>query len=127
LEGLTSNLFVVYNNGKIIRTPSTENVLGGYIRQLIVDKASSWGYTIEIGPIDMQDSSLWEEVFLTSSVRLLVPIQTIVVPTDMDDSKGCITKSRIVWEKQVSSSLQEDGTAFSSACDIIYQHIMKDG
>ena len=77
LEGLTSNLFAVYPGGRI-RTPSN-GALHGYARQLIVDHAASrCGLAVETGPILMKDSDLWEEVFFTSSIRLVIPVKQIV-------------------------------------------------
>ena len=76
LEGLTSNLFAVYPGGRI-RTPS-DGVLHGYARHLIMDHAASrCGLTVETGPILLKDSDLWEEVFFTSSIRLVIPVKQI--------------------------------------------------
>jgi hypothetical protein len=103
LEGLTSNLFVVYPGGRI-RTPS-EGVLHGVARQLILtalgnvnldtslEGSSSSNtcsvnhippphWTIETGPIPLDDALLWQEVFVTSAVRLIAPVQQILVQTN---------------------------------------------
>ena len=78
LEGLTSNLFVVYPGG-IIRTPSS-GVLNGYARHLVVNQvAKKFGMSVDTdNPILLQDSHLWEEVFVTSSIRLIIPIRKII-------------------------------------------------
>ena len=70
LEGLTSNIFIVYG-GKIIKTPPITSTLEGYGRKLVIDCAVKCGYQVEIEPIRSHDSSLWKEVFFTSSIRLL--------------------------------------------------------
>jgi hypothetical protein len=96
LEGLTSNLFVVYRGG-VLRTPATDSVLGGYARHLVLEHAHRCGLQIEIGPISLKDSSLWEEIFLTSSIRLIAPVQKLVLPTFTND--GC-TADQEVWSME---------------------------
>merc|ERR1711865_1075254 len=80
LEGLTSNIFIVYG-GKIIKTPPITSTLEGYGRKLVIDCAVKCGYQVEIEPIRSHDSSLWKEVFFTSSIRLIVPVRTIFLPS----------------------------------------------
>jgi branched-subunit amino acid aminotransferase/4-amino-4-deoxychorismate lyase len=84
LEGLTSNLFVVYPGGRL-RTADTLSVLGGYARQLVLDCASKCGLEVEIGHIPLQDAGLWEEIFVTSSVRLVVPVSQLKIPPSLLD------------------------------------------
>lgn len=93
LEGLTSNLFVVYPGG-ILRTPATDQVLGGYARQLVLDHAQNCGLKVEVGPIPLKDSLIWEEIFLTSSVRLIIPVQTLILPASVGDDS---MQAREVW------------------------------
>lgn len=77
LEGLTSNLFVVYP-GNILRTPATRYVLGGYARHLVLKNAKSCGLEVEIAPILLEESYLWQEMFLTSSIRLISVVGEII-------------------------------------------------
>ena len=76
LEGLTSNLFVIYPGG-ILRTSDEDSVLGGYARKLVIDCAHKCGLEVDIGPIPMDESHLWEEMFLTSAVKLIIPVREI--------------------------------------------------
>uniref|UniRef100_A0A7S4UF75 Uncharacterized protein n=1 Tax=Ditylum brightwellii TaxID=49249 RepID=A0A7S4UF75_9STRA len=88
LEGLTSNLFVVYRDGTI-RTASENLVLGGYVRHLILSLASSLGLKVDTeNPIKVQDAKngLWVEAFVTSSIRIVVPVGQILIPSDNDKS-----------------------------------------
>lgn len=131
LEGLTSNIFIVYS-GKIIRTPSITNTLEGYGRQLILDCAVKCGYKVEIGPITLHDSSLWKEVFLTSSCRLIVPVRTIFLPSlssNFDDGDG--DKSSIeldvFWDmgSNVKTNYFDEDSNKPAAYDFLYNQLLK--
>lgn len=78
LEGLTSNLFVFHRDGTLLTQP-TDSVLPGYARQLVLDFAKENGIPVVIGPIRLAEAHLWEEMFLTSSVKLMAPIQRLVM------------------------------------------------
>ncbi len=115
LEGLTSNLFVVYTYGTI-RTASANKdddplVLNGYARHyLVLEAAERCGLKIEIctdeKAISVQDGidGLWAEAFLTSSIRLIIPIGEIVLPQQSSpkllwERAGSLTASqKRVWE-----------------------------
>ena len=85
LEGLTSNIFVLYP-GNILRTPPTDCVLSGYARQLVLQSAERCGLDVEVAPISISDAHEWKEVFLTSSIRLVVPVQEILLPAESQSS-----------------------------------------
>ena len=76
LEGLTSNVFVVFRNGTL-RTPN-EGVLNGCARSQVLRHARLMGYLVECGPIMLGSVENWEEVFCTSSIRMLVPVNKVV-------------------------------------------------
>lgn len=82
LEGLTSNLFIIYRDGSI-RTP-TSNVLRGYSQFLILNAASELGFTIVDEPITVKDvfSDLWAEAFVSSSINLIRPVGRILYQRD---------------------------------------------
>jgi hypothetical protein len=91
LEGLTSNLFIVYRDGTI-RSP-TKGVLRGFAQYLVMEAAESLGLKIVDEPITLQDArdGLWVESFVTSSVRLIIPVGRIiyenpVTPLDWTES-----------------------------------------
>mmetsp|Transcript_1449 Transcript_1449/g.1946 ORF Transcript_1449/g.1946 Transcript_1449/m.1946 type:complete len:385 (+) Transcript_1449:98-1252(+) len=83
LEGLVSNVFVVYKGG-ILRT-AENGVLEGYARDLVIKQADECGLEVDHQPISLDDSNLWEEVFLTSSVKMIVPVECISVPNYQHD------------------------------------------
>jgi branched-subunit amino acid aminotransferase/4-amino-4-deoxychorismate lyase len=84
LEGLTSNLFVVYPH-RVIRTAGTK-VLPGYARHLVqqvLQDETMKDWTLDTTtPIRLEDADSWEQVFVTSAIRLVVPVQAILVPVD---------------------------------------------
>jgi hypothetical protein len=94
LEGLTSNLFVVYPNN-VIRTAGS-GILFGYVRHLVVgavngmnqnsshvSTSNTFPWTIDTSTdIRLEDVDEWQEVFCTSSIRLIVPVERIFIPVD---------------------------------------------
>jgi len=80
LEGLTSNFFAIYHDGSI-RT-AADGVLLGYVRHLILECANKCGLRVDERPIDLEDGTkgLWAETFITSSSRLIYPINKILIP-----------------------------------------------
>ena len=53
-----------------------------YVRHLILECASECGLTVDDSPIRLEDGreGLWEEAFITSSSRLIYPIEKILIP-----------------------------------------------
>lgn len=86
LEGLTSNLFVLYRNATL-RTPA-DGVLEGCARSLVLRHAQSMGYSVDCSPVTLSSAGEWEEVFCTSSIRLIIPVSKVV-----DGKSG-----RTVWQ-----------------------------
>ena len=112
LEGLTSNLFVVYDNNVIRTPPFEDSALNGYARHLILENAQQCGYTVELGPILLDDIQSWKEVFVTSSIRLIVPVQKIFDVYESDDGSFQFRK---IWQhkyddtSKTSTKLVTDG------------------
>eukprot|EP00249_Psilotum_nudum_P001812 c14510_g1_i1 orf=504-1262(-) len=100
LEGTITNLFVVCSsesdlkgkgyNGEIdmempwkgleIHTAPLGGVLPGVIRQIILEICDEQGIPLrEIEPL-WSNYNLWKEAFLTNSVRLLQPVESIQAP-----------------------------------------------
>lgn len=110
LEGLTSNVFFVYP-GEKLRTAS-HGVLKGYARELVLECAPKLGLDYDASPIRVQDASLWKEVFLTSSIRLVVPVRQILCP----DKQG---------EYHSQWNVDRDNKKFP-ICRQLYQELLKD-
>ena len=82
LEGMTSNFVVIYKDDTL-RTAHTD-VLFGYVRSLVLKYASKCGLKIDPRPCRLEDAKngLWKEAFLTSSSRLIYPIEKILTPVE---------------------------------------------
>lgn len=93
LEGLTSNLFVVYTDGTL-RTSHVDKdeenggVLGGYARSLVIGAAKDLNIPIVYGPITFGDgeNGLWKEAFTTSSIRIITPLRKILMPKELESA-----------------------------------------
>jgi hypothetical protein len=110
LEGLTSNLFVLYPDN-VLRTAAT-GVLHGYARQLVLEQAHRLGLTPDFTPIRLDESALWLDCFVTSSIKLIAPVGNILAPvvdgvedgtndTELKEiwSRGNIANARLVWRE----------------------------
>jgi hypothetical protein len=109
LEGLTSNIFVLYRDDKSLRTSPDEGVLPGYARHLVLQStgeatanaARLVGYRKTICTADVEQ---WEQVFITSSIRLVIPIQRMLVPIYKRDHSGdfndMIDRYEVFWTQK---------------------------
>lgn len=95
LEGLTSNVFVVYQDGSL-RTPPCDSVLGGYARQLVLDSARECaGVFSQVyeRPITLSEVHLWREIFTTSAIRLIVPVNVVITQDTTKGDEEVVTKT----------------------------------
>jgi len=74
LEGTTSNIFVV-RDGCLI-TPPCDRVLPGITRQVILKLAKDVVEVVQ-RPIHKDEIRLLDEIFITSSVKEVIPITTV--------------------------------------------------
>jgi hypothetical protein len=108
LEGLSSNVFVVYDDDTI-RTAS-EGVLHGYIRHLILESVHDCGLTYDPAPVWLlspEECRLrWKEVFITSSSRLVYPVSEILYPNAIDagssSEDGGASDYHVYWTSPAS-------------------------
>jgi branched-chain amino acid aminotransferase len=71
-EAASANVFVV-SGGTVMTPPSEGQALPGITRSAVLELAAARGPT-DVGPIDLDRVRTADEVFLTSSVRGLVPV-----------------------------------------------------
>ena len=125
LEGLTSNLFVIYKDGTV-RTAPTPKVLPGYSRHLVMKaltKMSSDGanctpkLVLDERAPTVQDAmaGLWSEVFVTSAIRLLIPVSRVFMPTTMSSDTSSNSHMTLIWKGDVSI------TSLDSLRDVEFQ------
>mmetsp|Transcript_26792 Transcript_26792/g.54152 ORF Transcript_26792/g.54152 Transcript_26792/m.54152 type:complete len:598 (+) Transcript_26792:282-2075(+) len=124
LEGLTSNLFVVYKD-KTVRTAPTGSVLSGYARHLVIEElrvAGDDSKTLpdsncadimkglvldDVNPPNITDAlrGLWSEVFVTSAIRLVTPVNRVLIPPidgwNLDDGHESLCGNQsILWDAE---------------------------
>ena len=110
LEGLTTNLCFVYPH-HILRM-CTHEVLDGYAQSLVRECAPELGYTISTAPVSIAESLLWQEVFVTSSVRIVTPVESVALPNKGETT----TCNRIIWRRSNSNH---------PVASSIYAHIIR--
>ena len=124
LEGLTSNLFVVYRDGTLRTAAAEGNVLSGCARHRVLEAAEKVGLSYdETKPVLLQDAvdGLWSEVFVTSAIRLVIPVASLSVPEyekDQGNDGAKILSFRKIWDATSSSvdaaSTDEQGTDWAT-------------
>jgi len=76
IEAATANVFVV--SGRSVRTPSLDGgALPGVTRALVLRSARAAGFEAAEGRVTLADVWAADEVFLTSSVREIVPVVAV--------------------------------------------------
>ncbi|WRX12881.1 Aminotransferase class IV - like 2, partial [Theobroma cacao] len=114
LEGCITNFFVIcrrdkseaegnyphdYDSGysvEVQTAPITEGVLPGVIRQLVIEACLSKGIPVrEVAP-SWEKHGLWEEAFVTNSLRVIQHVETIKVPSSWE-SLGTKCSEGISW------------------------------
>lgn len=73
LEGSSSNVFVV-NGGKVITAPTTAGILAGITRHHVLQLAAEQGIEVELRAPTLDEARRADEIFISSSVRELMPI-----------------------------------------------------
>lgn len=75
VEGTTSNVFALCG-GRLLTPPVTETLLPGITRALVIAAAKSLSLEVVERRMDPQDLAGADEVFLTSTIREVVPVVT---------------------------------------------------
>ena len=109
LEGLTSNLFVIYKDGTLRTAAAKGSVLPGCARHRVLEAAEILGLSYnETKPVLLQDAvdGLWSEVFVTSAICLVVPVASLSTPEyekDEGSDEATILSFRKIWDASDSS------------------------
>ncbi|XP_057424838.1 uncharacterized protein LOC130718300 isoform X2 [Lotus japonicus] len=128
LEGCVTNFFIVCrrdwdsDDGKAlydfgnkhsfeVRTaPISDGVLPGTIRQLVLEICRSEGIPFQEVAPSWSEREIWEEAFITNSLRLLQHVDSIQVPTEWQSAHSKTWKD-IPWtEKQFQGKILEKAT-----------------
>ncbi|MEY4579944.1 MAG: hypothetical protein RL701_4647, partial [Pseudomonadota bacterium] len=73
IEGATSNVFIVHK-GTLVTPPVEAGILVGITRQTVLELAVGLGLAVAESPLYPTDLFQAEEVFITSTVREVVPV-----------------------------------------------------
>ncbi|HBG73958.1 MAG: hypothetical protein A2X25_02545 [Chloroflexi bacterium GWB2_49_20] len=105
LEGLSSNFFAVIKDE--VWTEG-EQVLSGIVRSVILDLAEKNGIRVYLSAIHISDIDCLEEAFLTSTSRMVLPIQKIDSSIINKSKPGQITKKLIgLYQQHIQKLLEE--------------------
>jgi branched-subunit amino acid aminotransferase/4-amino-4-deoxychorismate lyase len=74
-EGSNSNLFAVYEGAVI--TPPEDEVLSGVTRDIVLRLARANSLPLRSRPLPLDEVPAWEECFITSTSRHVMPVTTI--------------------------------------------------
>jgi branched-subunit amino acid aminotransferase/4-amino-4-deoxychorismate lyase len=91
LEAGAANVFVVCDG--VLKTPSGPGLRLGVTRALVLALARSQGLPTQEGAVTREDVLCAEEVFLTSSVRELVPVVRVDDHEVGDGRPGAVTRA----------------------------------
>lgn len=76
IEGVTSNVFMV-KEGRIFTPPLSSGLLPGITRKKVIDVAQGAGFDLWESNITEEELFHADEIFITSSVREVVPVITL--------------------------------------------------
>ncbi len=92
LEGATSNVFVVHD-GVATTPPLDAGILPGLTRGFVLASGANVGVKVREAPLSLADLWTADEVFLTSSVRELVPVVRVDDHEVGTGEPGSVTRS----------------------------------
>ncbi|XP_022546850.1 uncharacterized protein BNAA09G55000D isoform X2 [Brassica napus] len=113
LEGCVTNFFVVCRKsssgslyGESLRefevqtAPVTDGVLPGVIREIVIEVCISKGIPYRERAPSWSERELWEEAFITSSLRIVQHVGTIKVPVGSLEALACTKPEEIEWKEK---------------------------
>jgi len=111
-EGTQTNFFVLNSNGTIQTAPD-EQILPGTIRNIVLDICKDVGIHVILEAPNVRTISKWESVFLTSSSRLILPIQLMrfmevdpVKEYSFSQSNSISQMQELLWKELQKRSTQ---------------------
>jgi branched-chain amino acid aminotransferase len=77
VEGATSNVFAVLEDGTLVTPPEEDGILLGITRETVLQVAAELGLSCRLASLPLADVLEAAEVFVCSSIRELVPVVSI--------------------------------------------------
>jgi branched-chain amino acid aminotransferase len=91
LEGTTSNVFAV-TAGTVMTPPESEGILSGITRKYVLEAAGKLGIQVRITTMSTGDLLTADEVFVSSTIRELLPVVEVDGQPIGDGRPGAITR-----------------------------------
>lgn len=77
VEGATSNVFVVLRDGTLVTPPESDGILLGITRETVLSVAAQLAIPIKLQSLPLNALKAAAEVFVSSSIRELVPVVSV--------------------------------------------------
>lgn len=106
LEGSQSNFFALYP-GNVLRTAPLGRVLSGTVRATFLEECAKVGIKVEETAPRIKEMDTWRAAFISSTSRLLLPINNIILCTDPTRPPKDTDKAWHSPRDKVEASLQE--------------------
>jgi D-alanine transaminase len=92
MEGAHNNFYAVFDGGKVVTHPVTNNILPGITRAILLEEARANGIPVEERPIHVEELRHAEEAFFTSTTTEVKPCISIDKKPVGDGKVGPVTK-----------------------------------
>ena len=92
VEGTTSNVFLV-RDGALVTPPEEAGILPGITRAHLLEAAEERGLTVRLAPVTPADLAAADEVFISSSLRELIPVVRVDDRRVGDGRPGPLTRT----------------------------------
>ncbi|KAF9369349.1 hypothetical protein CPB97_003665 [Podila verticillata] len=79
-EGLSSNFFAVHRSTKTVVTAPLDSVLTGTILKVVLNVCEQHNIPVKFAFPNLKHVNDWEGAFISSTSRLVLPIESIVLP-----------------------------------------------
>ena len=107
LEGSQTNFYAIGADGKTVYTAG-EGVLEGTVRRLLLEVCEREGIEVVLKPPLLSDASEWSGCLISSTSRLMLPIDELYVPKDGEVSgEGDLVASFENGEGSLASKLRD--------------------
>lgn len=92
-EGSSSNAWIVTAEGKIVTRPTTQGILGGITRAVVLEVAARLGLQIEERRFTVAEAIAAREAFLTAASQIVMPVVAIDGRKIGDGRPGPVAKA----------------------------------
>ncbi|MCU0509087.1 MAG: aminotransferase class IV [Anaerolineae bacterium] len=106
-EGSNSNVFAVANG--VVLTPPESEVLSGVTRDVVISLAAERGIPLRESPLPLHDLPQWDECFITSTSRHVMPVTSIDgYPVGSGGVGSMTTRLRALFEGYFAAYLERE-------------------